>query len=114
MYDAGRFDQRITFRRRVASVNGYGENAYTWEDLPTQPEVWAQAEPLRGREFFAAAQAESEVTVRFRIVWRADVDATMQVLWRGVAHDISSEPIDPNGAKEVIELMCVAGVRDGR
>ncbi len=113
-FDAGRFDQRITIKRRVASVNDYGEDAYTFENLPTSPEVWAQAEPLRGREFFAAAQAGSEATVRFRIWWRGDVDSTMQITWRGEVYEITSDPIDPNGAKEVLELMCAAGIRDGR
>lgn len=109
---SGPMRHRITLQSRVPSINGYGENAYTWETAVAG--IAAEAEPLRGREFFAAAQAESEATVRFRIRYRAGIDATMRVLWRGQAYDIASEPIDVGGLSRAIELMCVAGIRDGR
>lgn len=111
---AARLDQRITLQRRVANRLGSGENKYTWENLPSVPEVWAEANPARGREYFAAAQMQVEDPVAFRIYWRDDIDATMRVLWRGQAHDIAASPVDTRGAREELWLYTVAGVRDGR
>jgi SPP1 family predicted phage head-tail adaptor len=103
-------DQRITLQQPAATVDALGQRTETWADLAT---VWAQAQPLRGREFFAAGQINSEASVRFRIRWRADVTGAMRVLWRGVPHDIESV-IEPNGGREQLELMCATAARDGR
>lgn len=108
--DAGALDQRITLQQRAAGVDALGQEAAAWTDAVT---VWAAAEPLRGREYFAAAQTQSAVDVRFRIRWRAGVAASMRVLWRGVAHDITAV-IEPRGARQELELMCTSGVKDGR
>jgi SPP1 family predicted phage head-tail adaptor len=111
---AGPLDQRITLQRRVANVLPSGEDKYTWANLATTPEVWAEVNPKRGREFFAASQMQVEDPVAFRIRWRDDLDATMRVLWRGRAHDIAAAPVDTRGAREELWLYTVAGVRDGR
>lgn len=108
---AGQLDQRITLQRRVSNVDGAGQDVYTWTPLA---EVWARAQPLRGKEYFAASQTQATVDVRFVIRWRDDIDETMRVLWRGEPHAIVSPPIDPEGHRESLELMCVKGVGDGR
>jgi len=108
---AGQLDQRISIEQRISVVNDLGEEEPTWSTLAT---VWARAEPLRGREYFAAAQLQGEVDVRFTIRHRTDVDRTMRVQWRGQAYDIVSPPIEPQGGREYLELMCVQGKRDGR
>ena len=108
--DAGKFDQRVTIQRRVTTQDEYGQEVVEWADLA---HPWAQAAPQRGREYVAAGQAQAEVPVIFRIWWRAGIDQTMRVLWRGQPHDITAV-IDPQGARRMLELVCVAGVRDGR
>ncbi|MCW7542012.1 phage head closure protein [Aquabacterium sp. A7-Y] len=107
---AGELDQRITLQRRGTVKDGYGQEVVAWED---EAAVWAKAEPLQGREFFAAAQAQSEVTVRFTIRYRPGVVPTLRVLWRGQPHGISSV-IDVKGKRQWLQLMCSQGVRDGR
>lgn len=111
MISAGRLDQRITLQQRVDSVNAYGENEPTWADVAT---VWASADTKRGREFFAAAQQQAEGPVMFRIRWRDGVHERMRVLWRGQPHEIAAPPVDAFGAKDSLDLYCVAGIRDGR
>jgi SPP1 family predicted phage head-tail adaptor len=106
----GAFDQRITLQQRAATVDELGQPSETWVDLAT---VWAQAEPLRGREFFAAGAVQSEAAVRFRIRHRACISGAMRVLWRDVAYAIVAEPIDVDGGRHTLELMAAAGVRDG-
>ena len=109
MLNAGQLDQRITLQSKVAGVDSLGQDSTTWADVAT---VWAQAQPIRGREFFAAGQTQSEVSVRFRIRYRSDVTEQMRVLWRSVAHDIEAV-IQTNGDKTGIELMCLSGTKDG-
>ena len=75
-------------------------------------EVWAAAQPLRGTEFCAAGQVQSDVTTRFVIRYRETTE-TMRLLWRGEPYDILSV-IEPDGQKRSLELMCMRGVRDGR
>lgn len=111
MLNAGNLDQRITIEQKTVTDNDRGEAIASWSTLAT---VWAQAEPLRGREFFAAAQMQETVDVKFTIRYRADITSQMRVLWRGQAYEMVSPPIDVRGRRESLELMCVQGIRDGR
>lgn len=108
--EAGRLNQRVTLQQRTAGVDALGQELTTWSDVAT---VWAEVQPLRGREYFAAGQMQATVDVRIRIRWRAGVVPSMRALWRGQPHEIVSV-IEPDGAKSMLELMCVSGVRDGR
>ena len=87
--------------------------------------VWAEVEPLRGREFFAAQGAQYACDVKVRMRYRPDVSpgkpmvryaeqwCELRIMWRGQPHDVTSV-IDVKGRREALELLCVAGVRDGR
>lgn len=104
-------DQRITIQQASASLDGLGQRVETWADVAT---VWAQAQPLRGREFFAAGAINSEAAVKFRLRHRTGITGAMRVLWGGVPHAIVAEPIDVDGGRHTLELLCSAGIRDGQ
>jgi SPP1 family predicted phage head-tail adaptor len=89
---------------------------YTWTPWTGTPDgkVWAQAMPLRGREFFQAAQVQGEITTRFRIRYRPGLDETMRVVWNGGYYEIKAPPIDVDGGGEWIDLMTKAGPQDAR
>lgn len=108
--NAGHLRDRVTLQQRAAGVDAHGQESTTWEDVAT---VWAHVQPLRGREFFAAGQVQSQVDVRMRIRYRSDVVPTMRAVWRSQPHDIVGV-IDVEAAKEALELMCATGARDGR
>lgn len=107
--DAGRFDQRVTIQEKSVTRAANGEEVVAWV---THAERWARVEPLRGREFFAAAQMQGAVDYRVTIRYLSTVTRAMRLQWRGMVLDIVSEPIDVGARKEYIELMCVSGVRD--
>jgi SPP1 family predicted phage head-tail adaptor len=111
---AGRFDQRVTFQESIPTTNAFGEEVPTWQDIATNPTVWARVEPLRGREFFAAGQMQASAEVRITVRWRADLNERMRLVWRGVPHEIVAPPIDVAGRQVDLEFMCTSGVRDGR
>lgn len=108
---AGDLRERITLQARAAGQDSLGAPNGAWADVAT---VWAKAEPLTGREYFAAGQMQAATDVRFTIRYRADVVETMRVVWRGEPHEMVSPPINVDGARDVLQLMCASGVRDGR
>lgn len=107
--DAGKLDQRVTIQEKSVTRAANGEEVITWV---THAERWARVEPIRGREFFAAAQMQGAVDYRVTIRYLSTVTRAMRLLWRGVVLDIVAEPIDVNARKAYLELMCVSGVRD--
>lgn len=104
--NAGQMDQLVTLQAYGAGEDALGQPLQAWADVAT---VWAQAQPMRGRDYLAAAAINSEASVRFRVRYRDDVTSAMRVLWRGVAHAIVAPPVDVNGGRHTLELMCAAG-----
>jgi len=99
----GRLDRRITFRRPTFIQNEFGEAEASWEDVTT---VWAEVKPLRGREYFAAQQVNSEVTTRFRIRYLSGVDTRWRILHDGLEYDIFS--VAEIGRREGLEILGAA------
>ncbi len=58
---AGKFRHRITFQKPVTTKNDYNEDVITYQDIGS---AWAAVQPLSGREYFAAQQAQAVVTHR--------------------------------------------------
>lgn len=69
---------KIQRKNRVEDEAGYPiPGDHEWEDIVT---VWAAREPLKGRDFFAAAAAQSEITVRYKIWYRPGIEASMRLV----------------------------------
>ena len=105
----GDLRERVILQRPAPPVlDAHGHSTDAWTYAAT---VWAAAEPIRGREFFAAGQEQSRAEVRFRIRHRTDVLPTWRVIWRGVAYLLVAPPIDTQGQQLQLELMAarVAG-----
>lgn len=111
MLNAGDLDQRITLQQRSTGTDVLGQVSRTWVDVAT---VWAQAQPVRGREFFTESGAAARADVRFRIRYRADVTAEWRVQWRGQPYVLVAAPMDVLGKKTTLEMMCAAGLGDAQ
>jgi len=103
----GKLRQRITIQRKSRDEDDSGypipkPDTEEWEDVAT---VWAAREPLRGREFFAAAAVQYEKTVRFRIRYRKGIKPGMRVLCDGVAYEIYAVLDDVHGDRTETHLM---------
>lgn len=108
--DPGQLNQLVQLQTRSAGTDALGQSSAAWTTVAT---LWAQAMPLRGREFFAAAQVQQENSVKFTMRWRADITATARIVWQGVPHDITG--VTQLGGQRVwVEVMALAGVKDGR
>ncbi|MDT7836458.1 phage head closure protein [Aquabacterium sp. OR-4] len=111
LVSAADLTEQITLQAPAAGIDSHGQGSTSWQVIAT---LWAKCEPLRGRDFFAAAAAGASVSVRFAIRYRPDVLSATRVLWRGVAYDVAGAPIDVDGRRHTLELMCESGVRDAR
>jgi SPP1 family predicted phage head-tail adaptor len=109
--NAGLLTQRIELQSRAAGQDVLGQASGAWSTVAT---VWARARPLRSRELFAAGTVQNVTDVEFAIRWRADVRSTWRILWRGVAYEITGEPIDVDGQQQWLEILGASDVRNAR
>ena len=83
----GSLKQRITLEKPVTTVNANGFEERSWQVVAT---VWAKAENLRGREYYAAAAVQAENTVTFTIRYRPGVDTGLRLLFQGKHYRITA------------------------
>ena len=81
MLDAGKLRHRITLQQYTGSADDYGDirrqDDANWR---TAAVVWAAVDPISGREFYAAEQAQSELSHKVRIRYRQGVKPGMRLL----------------------------------
>lgn len=99
---AGRYRHRVTIKDRVVVRDSYGEEDVTWADVAT---VWADVQPIRGREYLEMDQAQADVTHRVYLRYRTGVEPTMRVYLGSRALQIESV-IRPGERRIGLELIC--------
>ena len=97
MLAAGKLNRRITVQKKSVTRASNGEEIVAWVDHCT---AWAWVAPIRGREFFAAAQMQGAVDYRVTIRYRQDITRDMRILFGTTVLDIVAEPIDVNSRHE--------------
>lgn len=103
---AARLDKRITIQSRTeAQDSTTGETTYTWADVDT---VWAEVQELRGREYFAARQVQSDIGVKFTIRYRSDVTVLNRISYGSRTYNIRH--IATLGRKYGLEIFADAQV----
>ena len=105
----GELNKKVTIQRPVHGTADESTGAVptTWEDVAG---VWARIEPLSGREYFQAAQVQSEVTHRVTIWYRRDFSSSYRLRYvdRLVTRYLEIlSVIDPAESHEGLILMCV-------
>ena len=111
MIRAGRHDRRLTIQQRAETKSGTGEVTWTWTDVQT---VWCSIEPLRGREFFAAEQLQSNVEGRIRMRYQPGITSKMRGYEAATEtyYDFQGEPIY-DARRTEMQLMYVVRDADG-
>lgn len=103
---AGKLNRLISIRSPSATARSTdGEPIVTWSTVLGN--VWADVQPLSGRELFRASERYSEVTTRFIVRYSSLVDATMRVIDLGAssaAYDIKAV-IDINDERKGLEIL---------
>ena len=72
------------------------------EEWVTYGEAFAKVEPLVGREFLAAEATQSQVTTKFTMRHRGDIDTTMRIQFDGKTFDIQSIQNIRSGNRETL------------
>jgi SPP1 family predicted phage head-tail adaptor len=114
-FNPGQAKQRIRLQAKSVTRNAIGEEVVSWTDVVTDTAdhaLWAEAWPLKGREFFAAQQTRYAADVRFRIRWRADVVREQRVLWHDEPYDIVMLT-DVGAGRHTLEILAINGIRNG-
>lgn len=73
-----------------------------WTDYVS---AWAAIEPLRGNEFFAAQQVQSEATSKITLRYVAGITPDMRIVHGSRIYEITSPPIDPEERHVELQVM---------
>lgn len=111
---AGRLSKRIQIQRRSSTKDSLGEPLLAWIDIAW---VWADVQPLTGRELESARRLSSEVThlitVRYRAIFSDTREvAGLRVLFGARILNIHA-CLDEDGAGVLINLFASEGLNDG-
>lgn len=107
---AGKLRHLVTIQSRTEGTNSFNEPRPVWKDFAT---VYASIEPLSGREFFAAQQAQSDITHRVRMRYVAGVTAKHRIVFGDRVFDIAAPPRNVDERNIELELQCVEhGLKD--
>lgn len=102
--NAGELDQRLQLLEPTITKDPLGQRVSTFAPVVT---VAAKLLSLVSREAAMAGAIEGRATTAFRIRFRADVQRTWRVQWRGQEFELVGDPIDVKGARVALDLMCV-------
>lgn len=109
MNGAGALDQLVTIQRRTATPDGGGGVVEAWADLPINPRVWADPQPLYGKEGVQDGARNATGTWLFKIRNRTDLTEQDRIVWDGDFYNISQ--IKRRGGRELyLMIEAVRGV----
>ena len=104
----GRLTTHVRIEQLTTLQDPAGQPVETWIPFAV---VWAELKPLRGREFWAARQVQSEVTHKIAVRYLPGVTSAMRLVNCGRYFDILSV-INVAEANDELELMCVERTLD--
>lgn len=108
MVHAGKYRHRVTLQSKSVTRDAMGGEVIVWTDVAT---VWAGVEALSGRALMAAQQAQSEVSARILLRFRADIQPDWRVVHGADVYAIHAIIPDVEGVE--INLQCAKGLKHG-
>ena len=100
--EIGKLRHRIIFQQTVKVDDTYKGHEVTWANFVT---VWADVEPLTGREYFFSQQVKAEVTHRVKIRYRDDITVKMRILFGTRVLGVESI-FDIKERHKTLEIFC--------
>jgi SPP1 family predicted phage head-tail adaptor len=98
----GKLCHRITIQKSTPARDSFGAEIEDWTDFAA---VWANIEPINGREYFSAKQVNAEITTKIVIRYKEDITSQMRVLFADKIYEIISV-ICPEEKHTELLLMC--------
>jgi SPP1 family predicted phage head-tail adaptor len=104
----GALDYRITFQQKIVGENESNEDEETgWENIATNPTVWASKDDRSGNEVYQADKLTDYETVVFVCRYRNDVTPKNRLVCEGIAYDIIS--INELSRKRYLKIVAETG-----
>jgi SPP1 family predicted phage head-tail adaptor len=108
---AGELRHRVELQRQVFTQDPVtGEMTPDWLEVA---KLYASIEPLSARDFLAASAAQSKISARIVIRYRAGIDPTMRIVYRDKIYNIEGVLADPKSGLDYLTLPCSEGVNNG-
>lgn len=82
---AGSFDRTIIIQQVTETRNSEGGTSEEWTEFAR---VRASKRDIRGNEFFAARQVNSEATTEFRLYFKHGLNSKMRIVCDDIVYDI--------------------------
>lgn len=102
-FNTGKFRHRISFQKIGTTQDELGQEIEgEWEKVGS---AWAMIKTLQGREYFAAASAQSERTSRFIIPYQKGIDSTMRIVFDERVFDIIEPPINDDEMNKTLTII---------
>ena len=112
IYDAGKLDKKIDIVGKVTKeINGFDK---TVTEVKYR-NISAAISPLRGREYYEAAQTANAENFTVTIRYRDNIYPSDTVVYKNHVYEIQSV-VNPNMQDESLELYCIEktrGKKDG-
>lgn len=106
---AGALRHFVTIEMFSWAQNSLGEAIETWT---TYAQLWANVEPLTGREIFSAGQIAAEIIAHAFCRFDIGITAKMRLVHEGKRYNIRSV-INVGGRNQTLELLLEQGINDG-
>lgn len=105
----GKLRQRVTIQEYVATRDSFGAEVPAWTDVAT---VWASVTPVSGKEYFASAQVNAEVSTKITMRYLAGITPKMRVVFEARTFEIISV-LNFEERDIELNLMCKERMEDG-
>jgi len=94
---------QVTIQKVTVTQDSIGNETESWANFAV---VNADVRDISGREYFAAKQTNVDASVKVTISYFPGIDANMRILHQNRILGIVSPPIDPDGRRRDLVLMC--------
>ena len=101
---AGQLKHKLDIETELNSQDAYGQTAQQW--VAFLRGLWAEIEPISGREYFSSQQVNAEISHRIKIRYRAGIKPNMRVKFGAARVFNIVSVIDLKEAHREIHLMC--------
>lgn len=107
--EIGKLKHRVILEAYTTTRDSFGAEIKDWIEVGT---VWANIEPVSGKEYFSSKQINAEVTTKITIRHLAEINPKMRVLFKNRIFEVISV-INPEEKNIALIFMCKESVPDG-
>lgn len=109
--NAGNLRHRIEIQEIKRTKDATGSLFTEWVSI--YKSIPAKFYPSSVKEFIASKSEHSEISARFVIRYRPDINSSMRIICRGQVYNILGVLPDPYSGLEYLTLPVSSGVNDG-